>query len=70
MLSGCGTEREVETSLFSWFALCDLGDLVRRLMRRRIGERWPVTSARRTSFSLTSSRVMFQPIGMPIAQEW
>jgi hypothetical protein len=32
-----------------------------------MGDREPITSARSTSFSLASSRTMFQPTGMPIA---
>jgi len=67
-MSGRGAKRDVETRKSVSNALCDLGDLV-GLLRRRIGERCPVTSARRTSFSFASSLVMFQPIGMPIAQK-
>jgi hypothetical protein len=56
----------VETKKSVSNALCGRGDLD-GLRRRRMGERWPVTSARRTSLDRASSRAMFQPIGMPIA---
>jgi hypothetical protein len=45
--------------------LCDRGDLA-GLVRRRIGERRPFTSARSTSFAFASSLAIFQPIGMPM----
>jgi hypothetical protein len=64
--SWCGAKRDVKTRKSVSEALCDRGDLV-GLVRRRIGERCPVTSARSTSFSFASSLLMFQPIGMPIA---
>jgi hypothetical protein len=67
--SWCGAKRDVDTRLSVSNALCERGDLV-GLLRRRIGERCPVTSARNTSFSFASSLGMFQPIGMPIAQEY
>jgi hypothetical protein len=66
MGSICGGRRDAETRKSVSKALCDGGDLA-GLMRRRIGDRWPVTSARSTSFCFASARAMFQPIGMPIA---
>lgn len=44
------------------------GDLF-GLTRRRMGERWPVKSALSTSLSFASSRLMFHPMGMPIAHQ-
>lgn len=46
--------------------VCGRGDRFGRT-RRRMGERWPVKSARRRSLSLACSRLMFHPMGMPIA---
>ena len=63
-----GEKRDVATRKSVSKALRAAGDLVDR-RRRRMGERWPVTSARNTSLSFASSRVMFQPTGMPFATE-
>jgi hypothetical protein len=65
-----GEKRDAGASESMSKALCDLGDRVGLRMRRRMGERWPETSARKTSFCFASSLATFQPIGMPMVASY